>query len=85
MNAEPMRPINVSSKLARAPARAAISIDVHQHFNPTLAEAGPEMKPKLANVGGELMTVPAEKVDAIVKADYDKWLKIIKDAGISLD
>ena len=43
------------------------------------------MKPKLANVGGELMTVPAEKVDAIVKADYDKWLKIIKDAGISLD
>jgi tripartite-type tricarboxylate transporter receptor subunit TctC len=50
-----------------------------------LAEAGPEMKPKLANVGGELMTVPAAKVDAIVKADYDKWLKIIKDAGISLD
>ena len=50
-----------------------------------IAEAGPDIKPKLANVGGELMDVPAEKISAVVKADYDKWFKIIKDAGISLD
>ena len=50
-----------------------------------IAEAGPEMKPKLENVGGELMDVAPDKLQAVVKADYDKWLKIIKDAGISLD
>ena len=50
-----------------------------------IAEAGPEMKPKLANVGGELMEIPPEKLNAVVKADYDKWIKIIKDAGIHLD
>jgi tripartite-type tricarboxylate transporter receptor subunit TctC len=50
-----------------------------------IAEAGPELKPKLANIGGELMEVPPDKLQAVVKADYDKWIKIIKDAGITLD
>jgi tripartite-type tricarboxylate transporter receptor subunit TctC len=50
-----------------------------------IAEAGPEMKPKLASIGGELMEVPSDRLSAVVKADYDKWLKIIKDAGIALD
>jgi tripartite-type tricarboxylate transporter receptor subunit TctC len=50
-----------------------------------IRESGPDMKPKLANIGGELMDVPPDKLTAVVKADYDKWLKIIKDAGISLD
>ena len=50
-----------------------------------IAEAGPEMKPKLANIGGELMQVPPDKLSAVVRADYDKWLQIIKDAGITLD
>ena len=43
------------------------------------------MKPRLASAGGELMEVPPERLNAVVKADYDKWLKIIKDAGITLD
>ena len=50
-----------------------------------IAEAGPEMKPRLANIGGELMQVPPDKLSAVVRADNDKWLKIIKDAGISLE
>jgi len=50
-----------------------------------IAESGPDMKPKLANIGGELMDVQPDKLTAVVKADYDKWLKIIKDAGITLD
>jgi tripartite-type tricarboxylate transporter receptor subunit TctC len=50
-----------------------------------IAEAGPAMKPKLATVGGELMQVPPDKLAAFVKADYDRWLKIIKEAGITLD
>ena len=50
-----------------------------------IAEAAPAMKPKLATAGGELMEVPPDRLAAFVKADYDKWLKIIKDAGITLD
>ncbi len=50
-----------------------------------IADAGPEMKPKLANVGGELMEVPSRELNARVKADYDKWIKIIKDAGIRIE
>ena len=45
------------------------------------------MKPKLANIGGEqLMEVPNLKsLGALIRADYDKWIKIIKGSGISLD
>ena len=50
-----------------------------------IVDAGPDMKPRLANIGGELMDVPPDKLSPVVKADTDKWLKIIKDAGISLD
>ena len=38
MNAEPMRPVKVSSDLVRSSSRAAVSIDVHHHFNPTLKD-----------------------------------------------
>ena len=50
-----------------------------------IAAAPAEMKPRLATMGGELMEVPPDKLNAVIKADTDKWLKIIKDAGISLD
>ena len=50
-----------------------------------IAAASDEMKPRLATLGGELMDVPPGKLNATIKADYDKWLKIIKDAGIHLD
>jgi tripartite-type tricarboxylate transporter receptor subunit TctC len=59
--------------------------DVIALLQKNIAEAGPNMKPKLANIGGELMQVPPDKLTAVVKADTDKWLKIIKDAGITLD
>jgi tripartite-type tricarboxylate transporter receptor subunit TctC len=50
-----------------------------------IAEAGPEMKPRLAAAGGELMDVPPAKLQSVVKADYDRWIKIIRDAKITLD
>ena len=50
-----------------------------------IAAAGPEMKPRLAAAGGELMEVPPEQLQSVVKADTDKWLKIIRDANIHLD
>jgi tripartite-type tricarboxylate transporter receptor subunit TctC len=50
-----------------------------------IADAGPELKSKVQAIGGELMQVPPDKLKAVIKADYDKWLNVIKEAGISLD
>jgi tripartite-type tricarboxylate transporter receptor subunit TctC len=50
-----------------------------------IAEAGPELRTRLAAAGGELMEVPPDRVTTMVKADYDKWIKIIKEAGITLE
>jgi 6-methylsalicylate decarboxylase len=38
MNAQSMRPIKLGSELLRSSSRAAVSIDVHHHFNPTLKD-----------------------------------------------
>jgi tripartite-type tricarboxylate transporter receptor subunit TctC len=50
-----------------------------------IAASGPAMQPRLANLGGELMDMPPEKLDGFNKAEHDKWIKVINDAGIHLD
>jgi tripartite-type tricarboxylate transporter receptor subunit TctC len=50
-----------------------------------IAQSLPELKPRFDTAGGEPMDVPPDQLKQLVKADYDKWIKIIKDAGVSLD
>jgi len=50
-----------------------------------IAQALPELKPRFETSGGELMDMPPEKLQGFVKSEYDRWIKIIRDAGISLD
>jgi tripartite-type tricarboxylate transporter receptor subunit TctC len=50
-----------------------------------IAQSLPELKPKFETNGGELMDMPADRLVPFVKAEYDKWLKIIREAGIRLD
>jgi tripartite-type tricarboxylate transporter receptor subunit TctC len=50
-----------------------------------IAAAGPDMKPALEKVGGELMEVDPTQLERIIRTDYDRWIKTIKDAGITLD
>lgn len=50
-----------------------------------IAASAPAMAPRLANLGGEAIDIAPEKLNGFIKADYDKWFKIIKDAGIHLD
>jgi tripartite-type tricarboxylate transporter receptor subunit TctC len=64
---------------AKTPA-AAIARLQHE-----IAQSLPELKPRFDTAGGEPMDVPPDQLKAMVKADYDKWTKIIKDAGIRLD
>jgi tripartite-type tricarboxylate transporter receptor subunit TctC len=64
---------------AKTPPAAIALLQKH------IAAAGPEMKPRLASLGAELMDIPPDKLNGFIKADYDKWIKIIHDAGIRLD
>ncbi len=50
-----------------------------------ITESAPELKTKFATVGAEYMWVPPEKLDSFVRAEYDKWTKLIKEAGITLE
>lgn len=50
----------------------------------TLADAMPELDAKFAAVGGESMSVPADKLDSFIRVDNDMWTKLIKEAGIKL-
>jgi tripartite-type tricarboxylate transporter receptor subunit TctC len=50
-----------------------------------IAASAGEIRPRLEAAGGEMMEVPPEKLNALIRADYDKWLNIIKEAGITLD
>ena len=50
-----------------------------------IAQALPELKPRFESNGGELLDMPPGQLKGFVKAEYDKWIKIIQDAGIRLD
>jgi tripartite-type tricarboxylate transporter receptor subunit TctC len=50
-----------------------------------ITQSLPELRPRFDTAGGEPMDVSPDQLKSVVKADYDKWTKIIKDAGIRLD
>lgn len=50
-----------------------------------IAAASGELKPRFESSGGELMDMPPDKLNGFVKSEYDKWLNVIREAGISLD
>jgi tripartite-type tricarboxylate transporter receptor subunit TctC len=50
-----------------------------------IAESLPELKPRFENAGGEPIEIPAAKLNDFVRSEYDRWLKVIQEAGIRLD
>lgn len=50
-----------------------------------IAQSYAELKPRFEASGGELMEMPPDKLNAFVKSEHDKWIKVILEAGISLD
>ncbi len=50
-----------------------------------IAASSSELKAKYVAGGADYMWVPPEKLDGFVHAEYDKWTKLIKDAGITLE
>jgi hypothetical protein len=43
------------------------------------------VKQRFEAVGGELMEVAPDRLSGIIKADYDRWIAIIREAGIRLE
>jgi tripartite-type tricarboxylate transporter receptor subunit TctC len=50
-----------------------------------IAQVSAELRPRFANVGGELMEIAPDRLNAFIKAEYDRWTDVIKEAGITLD
>src|SRR5215510_5610924 len=66
-----------------APARTPPAIIAR--LRQEIAQSLPELKPRFEANGGELMEMPFDQLDAFVKSEHAKWIKVIQDAGISLD
>jgi tripartite-type tricarboxylate transporter receptor subunit TctC len=66
-----------------APAKtppAAIS-----RLQQAIAQALPELKPRFEQNGGEAIELAPDRLKPFLASEYDKWIKIIHDAGIRLD
>jgi tripartite-type tricarboxylate transporter receptor subunit TctC len=50
-----------------------------------IAQALPELRPRIVTAGGEPMDVAPAALNGIIRADYDRWIGIIREAGIRLD
>jgi tripartite-type tricarboxylate transporter receptor subunit TctC len=58
---------------------------VIEKLQQAIATSMPEMEAKFAAVGGEAMSVPADKLESFIRTDNDLWTKLIKEAGIRLN
>jgi tripartite-type tricarboxylate transporter receptor subunit TctC len=50
-----------------------------------IANAMAELKPRFEAAGGEPMSVPPDQLKSYLQADYDKWIKVIREADIRLE
>jgi tripartite-type tricarboxylate transporter receptor subunit TctC len=59
--------------------------DVIARLQQEIAQASADLKPRFEGQGGELMTIPAERLKGFVAAEHARWLKLIQETGIRLD
>src|SRR5262245_7987544 len=50
-----------------------------------IMQALPELKPRFAASGGELMELPPENLNAFIKSEHDRWTRLVRETGITLD
>jgi tripartite-type tricarboxylate transporter receptor subunit TctC len=66
-----------------APARTpAPVVERLQH---EIAQSLPELKERFESNGGELIDMPPARLKPFIASEYDKWIRIIRGAGIRLD
>jgi tripartite-type tricarboxylate transporter receptor subunit TctC len=84
MDESGVRGLNVDSWIGLF-APAGTPKAVIERLQSAIAAAVPDLKAKFVAVGGDSLQIPPEKLDAFVRADFDKWSKLIKGAGITLE
>jgi tripartite-type tricarboxylate transporter receptor subunit TctC len=50
-----------------------------------IAQAMPELKPRFEQAGGEPIEISPDRLQPFIASEYEKWIKIIREAGIRLD
>jgi len=66
-----------------APARTPPAVIAR--LQQEIAQAFPELKPRFEAAGGELMEMPFDRLGPFLTSEHGKWIKLIHEAGISLD
>jgi len=66
-------------------APAGTPKSVVERLQKEIADAAPELKSKFAAVGGDSMSIEPAHLSGFVRAEYEKWTKVIREAGITLD
>ncbi len=68
-----------------APANTSAEIVRRLHEESRRALSSPEIKDKLVKAGNEPVGTPPAEFAAFVRAEYDKWAKVIKQANLRID
>ncbi len=68
-----------------APANTAAEIVRRLHEESRRALSSPEIKDKLVKAGNEPVGTPPAAFLAFVRAEHDKWAKVIKQANLRID
>jgi len=68
-----------------APAKAPAAIVGRLHHETVKALALPDLRAKLADLGGEAIGNSPDEFGAIIKSEIPKWAKVIKESGIKPD
>jgi len=66
-------------------APAGTPAPVIERLQKEIAASAPALKAKFVAVGGDYMTVPPETLPRFVQNENDKWTRLIKEAGITLE
>src|SRR5262245_26927057 len=66
-----------------APARTPPAVIAR--LRQAIEQSLPELKPRFEADGAEVMEIPFDQLDAFVRSEHARWVKLIRDAGIRFD
>lgn len=66
-------------------APAATPPDIVERLRTELRESIPALTERFAASGGEPMQLTREETDAFVRKEHDRWMRVIREAGIRAD